>query len=79
MICKVGISMAFRHIKVDPNNYNKLSLKWDNQFFSTSLPFGFRLRSTIFLSVSDAVCFIMRQKNHYIDNLIGVGLWHLGN
>ena len=75
---KLNISRAFRHINMDPSDYNKLGLKWGLFFFDTGLPFGFRHGSTIFQRVSDVVQFIMRQKGHsiinYIDDYISYGL-----
>ena len=75
---KVDISRAFRHINIDPSDYSKLGLKWGQFFFDTGLPFGFQHGSTIFLRVSDAVRFMMRQKGHsiinYIDDFVGYGL-----
>ena len=74
---KVDISRAFRHVKMDPGNYNKLGLKW-NDFFDSCLAFGFRHGSSIFQRISDAVRYIMLKYDHHIinycDDLIGYGL-----
>ena len=45
-LCKIDVSRAFRHVKVDPFDYDLLDLKWhDVTFFDTSLPFGSRNRT----------------------------------
>ena len=75
---KVDISRAFRHINMDPTDYNKLGLTWDGFYFDSCLPFGFKHGSKIFQRVGDAIRYIMARSNHhiinYIDDLIGFGL-----
>ena len=39
-IYKIGISRAFRHIKVDPLDYNLLGLHWRHVYVDTCVPFG---------------------------------------
>ena len=78
LLYKVDISRAFRHIKMDPSDYQKLGLNWDGFYFDSCLPFGFKHGSKIFQRTSDAVRFIMNKQNYdiinYIDDLIGFGL-----
>ena len=78
LLYKVDISRAFRHIKIDPLDYNKLGLNWDGYYFDFCLPFGFKHGSKIFQRTSDAIRYIMAKQNHdiinYIDDLIGFGL-----
>ena len=51
---KVDISRAFRHVKIDPFDYDLLGLKWrDVAFFDTCLPFGSRHGTQIFQRISD--------------------------
>ena len=73
----VDISRAFRHIKVDPLNYDLLGLSWRHIYLDTCVPFGSRHSSQIFQRCSDTVRFIMRQNGHtivgYVDNYIGFG------
>ena len=74
---KVDISRVFRHIKMDPIDYNKLGLKWDKYFLTLACHLG---SGTVVASfrVSDVIRFIMKQKGHsiinYIDDLIGYAL-----
>ena len=78
LLYKVDISRAFRHIKVDPSEYDKLGLNWEGFYFDSCLPFGFKHGSKIFQRTSDAVKYIMSNQNYdiinYIDDLIGFGL-----
>ena len=56
---KVDISLAFRHIKFDPSEYNLLGLRHDAYYVNTYLPFGYRNVSALFQHISDTVCHIM--------------------
>ena len=74
----MDVSRAFRHIKIDPHDYDLLGLKWQNDaFFDTCLPFGNRHGTQIFQRVSDAVRYIMHVKgftvSNYVDDFIGLG------
>ena len=75
LIYKIDISRAFRHIKIDPRDYNLLGLKFDSYYIDTCLPFGFRHGSAIFQRVSDAIRYMMLHKGYhvtnYIDDIIG--------
>ena len=75
---KIDISRAFRHVNMDPGDYNKVGLKWNDFFFDSCLAFGFQHRSSIFQCISDAVRYIMLNYDHHIinycDDLIGYGL-----
>ena len=74
---KVDISRAFRHVRIDPSDYDKLGLYWEGVYFDSCLPFGFRHGSSIFQRISDAVRFIMREQGcpviNYADDVIGFG------
>ena len=48
LIYKIDISRAFRHIKIDPADYNLLGLNFNAYYLDTCLPFGFRHGSAIF-------------------------------
>ena len=79
-MCKIDISRAFRHIKVDPGDIDLLGIKFRNQYFlDRSLTFGFRHGSQIFQRCTDAIRYIMAEHGYpllfnYIDDLIYTGL-----
>ena len=51
LLYKVDVSRAFRHVKVDPGDYDLLGLEWGGTYVDTCLPFGTRHGSQIFLCV----------------------------
>ena len=69
---KVDVSRAFRHVKVDPGDYDLLGLEWQGFYVDTCHG------SQIFQCLSDGVKYIMRQKGFqmiaYIDDYVGVGV-----
>ena len=71
---KIDISRAFRHVKIDPHDYDLLGLQWQKAFIDTCLPFGSRHGSQIFQRLSDAVRYIMRRHRYdiisYIDDFL---------
>ena len=75
---KVDLSRAFRHVKLDPFEYDLLGLHHDRYYVDTCLPFGYRNGSALFQRLSDAVRHIMRQRNYdvinYIDDILGIDL-----
>ena len=78
LLYKIDISRAFRHVKVDPGDYDLLGLDWQGTYVDTCMPFGTRHGSQIFQRLSDAVRYIMRQKGYtmidYIDDYVGMGV-----
>ena len=78
LLYKVDVSRAFRHVKVDPGDYDLLGLQWDGTYVDMCLPFGMRHGSQIFQRISDAVRDMMRQEGFciidYIDDYVGVGV-----
>ena len=48
MIYKIDIKHAFRHVKLDPKDYDLLGLCQDGWFLDTCLPFRFRHGSALF-------------------------------
>ena len=76
-IFKVDVSRAFRHLSMDPADYDLLGLYWDAAFVDTKLPFGCRHGSQFFQRTSDAVRYVMRRRNvdviNYIDDFLGYG------
>ena len=69
---------AFRHVKLDPKEYDLLGLRHEHYYVDTCLPFGYRNGSALFQRFSDAVRHIMRQRHYdvinYIDDILGIGL-----
>ena len=78
LLYKVDVSRVFRHVKVDPGDYDLLGLEWYGAYIDMCLPFGTRHGSQIFQRMSDAVRYMMRQKGFpvidYIDDYVGVGV-----
>ena len=76
MLYKVDISRAFRHVKLDPMDYDLLGLRHDCHYLDTYLPFGYRNGSAIFQRISDAVHHMMRRRHfdviNYIDDILGI-------
>ena len=75
---KIDVSRAFRHVKLDPSDYDLLGLVWDDAtYVDTCLPFGAWHGTKIFQRISDAIRFGMRQMGYsiinYVDDFIGVG------
>ena len=77
-IYKIDISRAFRHVKVDPRDYDLLGLYWENAYIDTCVPFGSRHGTQIFQRLSDAVRFMMRARGfqivNYVDDYVGFGV-----
>ena len=75
LLYKIDISHAFRHVPIDPGDYNLLGLYCDSYFIDKNLPFGYRHGSAIFQRLSDAIRYIMKQKGYlvtnYIDDILG--------
>ena len=74
---KIDISRAFRHIKVDPLDYDLLGLSWRHVYIDTCVPFGTKHGFQIFQLCSDTVRYIMCQNGHkivgYIDDYVAFG------
>ena len=76
-IYKIDVSRAFRHLNMDPNDYDLLGLQWQKAYIDTRLPFGSRHGSQMFQRCSDAVRYIMKCQNYdvinYCDDFLGFG------
>ena len=76
MMYKVNISRTFRHIKLDPMDYDLLGLRHNRHYLDICLPFGYRNGSSIFQCISDAVRHMMHQSHfdiiNYIDDILGI-------
>ena len=74
---KADVSRAFRHVEVDPGDYDLLVLYWKGNYGDSCIPFGTHHESQIFHRLCDDVRFIMCQKGFtmldYIDDYIGIG------
>ena len=75
LLYKIDLSRAFRHVKLDPKDYNLLGLYLEGAYFDSCLPFGLKHGSAIFQRISDAIRFIMSKSNfsvmNYIDDIVG--------
>ena len=78
LLYKIDVSRVFRHVKVDPGDYDLLGLHWRHMYVDMCVPFGTRHGSPIFQCLSDTVCYIMRQRGFhvidYIDDYMGFGM-----
>ena len=76
-IFKIDVSRAFRHLKMDPFDYDLLGLQWNGAFVETCLPFSARHGSQFFQRTRNAVCYIMKRCAYdiinYIDDFSGFG------
>ena len=78
MLYMVDISRAFRHVKIDPKDYDLLGLRHLDWYVDTCLPFGYHHGSSLYQRLSDAVRHIMRCQDYdvinYIDDILGINL-----
>ena len=76
LLYKVDVSRAFRHVKVDPGDYDLSGLQWQSFYIDMCVPFGMRYGSQIFQRLSDGVRYVMQEKRFaiidYINNYIGI-------
>ena len=74
-IFKVDVSRAFRHLNVDPRDYDLLGVNWGVTFIDARIPFGSRHGSQFFQRSNDAVRHVMRDVNviNYIDDFLRYG------
>ena len=78
LLYKIDISRVFRHVKIDPGDYDLLGLEWQGAHVDTCVPFGMRHGSQIFQCLSDAVRYMMHQKGYamidHTDDYVDVGV-----
>ena len=76
LLYKVNVSRAFRHVKVDPGDYDLLGLHWQGFYIDMCVPFWMQHGSQIFQCLSDSVRYMMHEKGFpiidYIDDYVGV-------
>ena len=48
MLYKIDVSRVFRHVRVDPGDYDLLGLQWNVHYVDMCMPFGMRHGSQIF-------------------------------
>ena len=76
LLYKVDVSRAFRHVKVDPGDYDLLGLHWKGHYVDSCILFGTCHRSQIFQRLIDDIRFMMCQKDYtiinYIDDYVGL-------
>ena len=76
-IFKIDLSRAFCQLRINPRDYNLLTLKWGGQYYSdVYCPFGHRSGSMACTRLTDFFRYIMRLQGYtifnYIDDLIGI-------
>ena len=73
----MDVSRAFRHVKIDPGDYDLLGLEWQGMYVDMYVPFGTRHGSKIFQRLSDAVRYMMRQKGYvmFLPTYNGISLY----
>jgi hypothetical protein len=74
---KRDLSRAYRQLRIDPFDYNKLGFKWQDEFyFDISLPFGLRSASQACQRTTNGLAYILQQNNvaiiNYVDDIAAV-------
>jgi len=63
LLCKTDITDAFKQLPIAPHLWNLYGIKWQGlYFFHTRLPFGSRSSPRIFDNLSQALCWIAKNK-----------------
>ena len=75
---KIDLSCAFRQLRIDPSDFNFLTLRWHDSYYAdTFCPFGHRSGAMACTRVTDMFRYIMAQRDdvifNYVDVLIGCG------
>ena len=75
---KIDLSRVFRQLRIDPSDFNLLTLRWHNSYYAdTFCPFGHRSGAMACTRVTDMFRYIMAQRKdvifNYVDDLIGCG------
>ena len=75
---KIDLSRAFRQLRIDPGDFNLLTLCWlDSYYADTFCPFGHRSGAMACTRVTDLFRYVMTQCGdvifNYVDDLIGCG------
>lgn len=59
---KVDLERAYRNLRIDPNDYARLGLFWEDVYYlDTSVPFGVKPGAFFCQQVTDAIRYIMHQ------------------
>ena len=71
---KRDLARAYRQLRTDPYDYNRLGFRWNGQFyFDISLPFGLRSASLACQRTTNALAHILKCRNinivNYVDDL----------
>ena len=75
---KIDLSRAFRQLRIDPSDFNLLTLRWHDSYYAdTFCPFGHRSGAMACTRVTDMFRYVMAQCDdvifNYVDDLIGCG------
>ena len=76
-IYKIDVSRAFRHVRLDPHDYDLMGLNWKGvTYVDATLAFGSRHGTQIFQRLSDAIRHMMRRQGftvlNYVDDFLGI-------
>jgi hypothetical protein len=77
LLYKIDLARAFRQVSIDPLDVVNLGIEWESKvYLNTALPFSFRHGSGICQRITDAVRFILSERNitvvNYIDDFIAI-------
>ena len=60
LVAKFDLKAAYRHIPVHPDDRGSLGMQWKGQLYvDVALPFGLRSAPTIFITVAEALTFVI--------------------
>lgn len=74
---KRDLSRAYRQLRIDPYDFDKLGFKWDNKFFfDIALPFGLRTAAQACQRTSSGLAYMLKKRNvdivNYVDDIAAV-------
>jgi hypothetical protein len=80
LIAKADIESAFRILPISPQDYHKLGIQWNNEYYyDKRLPMGASISCSTFEELSKSIQWILQNKfqvenvSHILDNFIFIG------